>query len=112
MFEEVVGEEPKSGGAQIWYIIAFLLTSVIVIFLIGAIISIFNGIAPTLYNLLNTTVTEPFAITTINMLQLAHFIVASALYYRTVHKSIVLARVQLVLAMATHSILLDRKSVV
>lgn len=107
-FEEVSDRhEPKPGETPIWYLISFLLAGVIVIFLTGALIAIYNGIAPTLYNLLNNNpVTEPFAVTAINMLQLAHFIVASALYYRTLHRSLMLARVQFVLATATHSVLL------
>ena len=54
----------------------------------------------------DTAISAPFAVTAVNALQAAHFLAALALYYRCLPKSPRRARIQLVLAGATHTALL------
>jgi hypothetical protein len=109
-FDEVSEHEETAlhgTATPIWRIITLLLLGTIALLVCAGVICAHHGLPPTLFNMLSeNTPAGPFAVTAINALQAAHFIVATALYYRVWRKSITLARVQLGLAVATHGSLL------
>lgn len=94
-------------GTPLWYLIGALMASSVMLISIACVVSVVRGISPTLYNMLNdTTVVAPIAVTAINALQVAHFLSALALYHRCMPINTFRARAQLILASATHVVLL------